>query len=347
MCSANASIIDNDDNFRQMSDRIRWLSDDIWKDIVGGVGNTSLYIVYTGGIKGPFEMEYRWLNPILGNPHQNARRSNIPTAQLRSYLMDPFVSCLYLQAQNGRWSPSRLSINVRTTALPWPMMRCTLWTASRSTVRRDRPRRDHRRWGQLNQTGGRYQPNLPSPEICSTAGQEDKNPPQPPKIYLKMSKAAKPRERPKAPLQKPAGAAQTPLHRLQEGLRRSREPAQKRSASTRTRPRRTPPQRSITTLSRWPSRPPSARVHCENGHKKVKPELDDLFLSLLLCFRLEQELRRLKGELQVSRQSEQELRSHICNLTNSERSLRPEVSLLRQSNMLLQSKWVNHHVPGW
>uniref|UniRef100_A0A8C9X0E5 Si:dkey-12h9.6 n=1 Tax=Sander lucioperca TaxID=283035 RepID=A0A8C9X0E5_SANLU len=58
----------------------------------------------------------------------------------------------------------------------------------------------------------------------------------------------------------------------------------------------------------------------------------------LLSFRLEQELRRLKGELQVSRQSEQELRSHICNLTNSERSLRPEVSLLRQSNMLLQSK---------
>ncbi|XP_028295922.1 macoilin-1 [Gouania willdenowi] len=54
--------------------------------------------------------------------------------------------------------------------------------------------------------------------------------------------------------------------------------------------------------------------------------------------KLEQELRKLKGELQTSRQSEQELRSHICNLTNSERSLRPEVSLLRQSNVLLQSK---------
>ncbi|XP_041830954.1 macoilin-1 [Melanotaenia boesemani] len=54
--------------------------------------------------------------------------------------------------------------------------------------------------------------------------------------------------------------------------------------------------------------------------------------------KLEAEMRRLKGELQTSRQSEQELRSHICNLTNSERSLRPEVSLLRQSNMLLQSK---------
>lgn len=63
-------------------------------------------------------------------------------------------------------------------------------------------------------------------------------------------------------------------------------------------------------------------------------------------FRLEQELRRLKSELQASRQSEQELRSHICNLTNSERSLRPEVSLLRQSNVLLQSKWVGLEPPA-
>ncbi|XP_030638346.1 macoilin [Chanos chanos] len=54
--------------------------------------------------------------------------------------------------------------------------------------------------------------------------------------------------------------------------------------------------------------------------------------------KLEQELRRLKGELQVSRQSEQELRSHVCNLTNSQSSLRPEVSLLRHANQLLQSK---------
>lgn len=49
-------------------------------------------------------------------------------------------------------------------------------------------------------------------------------------------------------------------------------------------------------------------------------------------------MRRLKGELQASRQGEQELRSHVCNLTNSEHSLRPEVSLLRQNNELLQSK---------
>lgn len=59
---------------------------------------------------------------------------------------------------------------------------------------------------------------------------------------------------------------------------------------------------------------------------------------MIAAFRLEQELRRLKYELQSSRQSEHELRSHICNLTNSERSLRPEVSLLRQSNVLLRSK---------
>ncbi|XP_057209861.1 macoilin isoform X2 [Triplophysa rosa] len=54
--------------------------------------------------------------------------------------------------------------------------------------------------------------------------------------------------------------------------------------------------------------------------------------------KLEQEMRRIKGELQASRQSEQELRSHICNLTNSEHSLRPEVSLLRHANELLQNK---------
>ncbi|XP_056620211.1 macoilin isoform X1 [Triplophysa dalaica] len=54
--------------------------------------------------------------------------------------------------------------------------------------------------------------------------------------------------------------------------------------------------------------------------------------------KLEQEMRRIKGELQGSRQSEQELRSHICNLTNSEHSLRPEVSLLRHANELLQNK---------
>lgn len=57
--------------------------------------------------------------------------------------------------------------------------------------------------------------------------------------------------------------------------------------------------------------------------------------------KLEAELRRLRGELQSSQQAEQELRSHVCNLTNSERSLRPELTVLRHTNELLQSKILN------
>ncbi len=67
-----------------------------------------------------------------------------------------------------------------------------------------------------------------------------------------------------------------------------------------------------------------------------------IYTVISICHRLEQEMRkeagRAEGELQASRQSEQELRSHICNLTNSEHSLRPEVSLLRHANDLLQNK---------
>uniref|UniRef100_A0A3Q2YMR2 Si:dkey-12h9.6 n=1 Tax=Hippocampus comes TaxID=109280 RepID=A0A3Q2YMR2_HIPCM len=79
-----------------------------------------------------------------------------------------------------------------------------------------------------------------------------------------------------------------------------------------------------------------------SGGKTVSPNRDGrmcpFITRLTVPLRLEQELRKLRAELQVSRHGEQELRSHICNLTNSERSLRPEVALLRQSNMLLQSK---------
>ncbi|XP_034018157.1 macoilin-1 [Thalassophryne amazonica] len=94
--------------------------------------------------------------------------------------------------------------------------------------------------------------------------------------------------------------------------------------------------------------PPTCRTEKKHrsGVKTVSPNRDETDKSATAAQnyhteqvnKLEQELKRLKGELQTSRQSEQELRSHICNLTNSERSLRPEVSLLRQSNMLLQSK---------
>uniref|UniRef100_A0A671QDU7 Macoilin-like n=1 Tax=Sinocyclocheilus anshuiensis TaxID=1608454 RepID=A0A671QDU7_9TELE len=77
---------------------------------------------------------------------------------------------------------------------------------------------------------------------------------------------------------------------------------------------------------------------CNGLWKTVNEFHVHLHCDLHLLHRLEQEMRKLKGELQVSRQSEQELRSHICNLTNSEHSLRPEVSLLRHANELLQNK---------
>ncbi|KAM3602489.1 uncharacterized protein V6R79_005070 [Siganus canaliculatus] len=94
--------------------------------------------------------------------------------------------------------------------------------------------------------------------------------------------------------------------------------------------------------------PPAGRTEKKqrSGSKTISPNRDITDKSATAAqnhhaeqmAKLEQELRKLRGELQSSRQSEQELRSHICNLTNSERSLRPELSLLRQSNMLLQSK---------
>ncbi|XP_057679653.1 macoilin-1 [Corythoichthys intestinalis] len=91
--------------------------------------------------------------------------------------------------------------------------------------------------------------------------------------------------------------------------------------------------------------PPASRTE-KKQRKTVSPNREGADKSSIVAqnqhaeqlSRLEQELRKLRGELQVSRHSEQELRSHICNLTNSERSLRPEVALLRQSNMLLQGK---------
>ncbi|XP_028858182.1 macoilin-1 isoform X2 [Denticeps clupeoides] len=81
----------------------------------------------------------------------------------------------------------------------------------------------------------------------------------------------------------------------------------------------------------------------KNASKTVSPNRDTSHPAVYSQHsdqmnKLEQEMRRLKGELQASRQTEQELRSHVCNLTNSERSLRPEVALLRQTNQLLHNK---------
>ena len=54
--------------------------------------------------------------------------------------------------------------------------------------------------------------------------------------------------------------------------------------------------------------------------------------------RLEQDVRRLKAELQASRQNEADLRGQLTSLTLQDRGLRCELSQLRQDNELLQSK---------
>ncbi|XP_074903575.1 macoilin isoform X2 [Buteo buteo] len=57
--------------------------------------------------------------------------------------------------------------------------------------------------------------------------------------------------------------------------------------------------------------------------------------------RLEQDIKKLKADLQASRQIEQELRSQISSLTNTERGIRSEIGQLRQENELLQNKLHN------
>lgn len=56
--------------------------------------------------------------------------------------------------------------------------------------------------------------------------------------------------------------------------------------------------------------------------------------------RLEQDIKKLKADLQASRQVEQELRSQISSLSSTERGIRSEMGQLRQENELLQNKYV-------
>ena len=62
--------------------------------------------------------------------------------------------------------------------------------------------------------------------------------------------------------------------------------------------------------------------------------------------RLEQDIKKLKADLQASRQVEQELRSQISSLSSTERGIRSEMGQLRQENELLQNKYV-HLVGLW
>ncbi|XP_043916016.1 macoilin isoform X2 [Protopterus annectens] len=57
--------------------------------------------------------------------------------------------------------------------------------------------------------------------------------------------------------------------------------------------------------------------------------------------RLEQDIKKLKADLQASRQTEQELRSQISSLSSTERGIRSEIGQLRQENEQLQNKLHN------
>ncbi|XP_030627306.1 macoilin-2 [Chanos chanos] len=57
--------------------------------------------------------------------------------------------------------------------------------------------------------------------------------------------------------------------------------------------------------------------------------------------RLEQDVKKLKADLQASRQVEQDLRSQLGSLGSSERTVRSELNQLRQENELLQNKLHN------
>ncbi|KAM8914716.1 macoilin-2 isoform 2-T2 [Spinachia spinachia] len=57
--------------------------------------------------------------------------------------------------------------------------------------------------------------------------------------------------------------------------------------------------------------------------------------------RLEQDVKKLKADLQASRQVEQDLRSQIGSLGSAERAVRTELGQLRQENELLQNKLHN------
>ncbi|XP_020299554.1 macoilin-1-like isoform X2 [Pseudomyrmex gracilis] len=65
---------------------------------------------------------------------------------------------------------------------------------------------------------------------------------------------------------------------------------------------------------------------------------EDYYQRLLVCRRLEADIKRLKSDLQSSRQLEQELRSQINTLLSGERQAKGDIQQLQHDNDQLQSK---------
>ncbi|XP_069744204.1 macoilin-like [Narcine bancroftii] len=79
----------------------------------------------------------------------------------------------------------------------------------------------------------------------------------------------------------------------------------------------------------------------ENGslnHQNSKPEAVLRYISSGPGKRLENDIKKLKADLQASRQYEHELRNQVNILTNSKQEVRSELVQLRQENELLQTR---------
>ncbi|EZA58034.1 Macoilin [Ooceraea biroi] len=74
------------------------------------------------------------------------------------------------------------------------------------------------------------------------------------------------------------------------------------------------------------------------GDSAEQQKQDDYYQRLLMCRRLEADIKRLKSDLQSSRQLEQELRSQVNTLLNGERQAKNDIQQLQLDNDQLQSK---------
>ena len=72
-----------------------------------------------------------------------------------------------------------------------------------------------------------------------------------------------------------------------------------------------------------------------------------LLLTTFSTCRLESDIKRLKADLQCSRQTEQELRNQINNLISADKITQQEMNQLQQDNDNLQNKYVTNRLDYW